>query len=99
MEVQVDETGDDVASRGVDHGFVGARGRASRLDGREAFAFDRDISGDEPRVRQNRTARYLHSAPAAGSTMTVALGWNCRMDAGTSGVTGPKNACFTISAL
>ena len=36
---------------------------------------------------------------ASSSTTKVTSLWNCRMDAGTSGVTGPKKAFFTASAL
>ena len=84
MEMQVDEARNDVASRRVEHLTVSRRRRSAlRVDSREALAFDDDVGGRESRARQNRAAPYLHSAPAAGSTMTVASGWNCRMDAGT----------------
>ena len=33
---------------------------------------------------------------AASSATTVTSGWNCKIEAGTFGVTGPKNASFTI---
>ena len=42
---------------------------------------------------------YLMRLAAASSTMTVTSGWNCRMEAGTMGVTGPTKDFWTISAL
>ncbi len=51
---------------------------------------------DQPRAG---IRHYWQRAPASLSTTTVTFGWNCRMEAGTSGVTGPKKARRTISAL
>ncbi len=38
-------------------------------------------------------------AAAASSQMTVTSGWNCKIEPGTSGVTGPKKTLQRISAL
>ncbi len=51
---------------------------------------------DQPRAG---ILHYWQRAPASLSTTTVTFGWKCRMEAGTSGVTGPKKARRTISAL
>ena len=45
------------------------------------------------------TGSPYSSEPASASTTTVTLGCSCSTDAGTYGVTGPKNASRTICAL